>query len=100
MIVLLVVLWYCYKRGREERLLREEAEAKADGERIEELPDDDAAEASGQQKNIEGGDGDEAAEAREIIPVIITAPEGEQQAAPVTPKEASTENVLGDQNRP
>ncbi|KAK5998293.1 hypothetical protein PT974_00667 [Cladobotryum mycophilum] len=38
--LLLVVLWYCYKRGREERLTREKSEAEADSQRIEELPDD------------------------------------------------------------
>ena len=40
-IVLLFVLWYCYKRGREERLLRENSDEAIDGsDRIEELPDD------------------------------------------------------------
>lgn len=39
--LLLSVLWYCYKRGREERLLREAGENTIDGkDRIEELPDD------------------------------------------------------------
>lgn len=38
--VLLFVLWYCHKRGREVRL---ESERSIDGsERIEELPDDPA----------------------------------------------------------
>lgn len=41
--MLLFVLWYCYKRGREERLLREKSESAVDGsDRIEELPDDPA----------------------------------------------------------
>lgn len=35
------VLWYCYKRGREERLLKEQPETAVDGsDRIEELTDD------------------------------------------------------------
>ncbi|KAJ1333633.1 hypothetical protein MN608_03626 [Microdochium nivale] len=39
--LLLSVLWYCYKRGREERLIREAGENPIDGkDRIEELPDD------------------------------------------------------------
>jgi hypothetical protein len=41
--VLMFVLWYCYKRGREERLLKEKGEGGdvVDGrDRIEELPDD------------------------------------------------------------
>lgn len=44
-VVLLFVLWYCYKRGREVRLEREktDAEAPIDGaDRVEELPDDPA----------------------------------------------------------
>ncbi|KOS21544.1 hypothetical protein ESCO_005162 [Escovopsis weberi] len=36
--LLLVMLWYCYKRGRDERLDRERA--ASDDQRIEELPDD------------------------------------------------------------
>ncbi|KAG9257352.1 uncharacterized protein F5Z01DRAFT_383382 [Emericellopsis atlantica] len=43
LMLLMFVLWYCYKRGREERLLKEKAEGEApvDGSsRIEELPDD------------------------------------------------------------
>ncbi|PNY28620.1 Uncharacterized protein TCAP_01473 [Tolypocladium capitatum] len=41
--LLLFVLWYCHKRGREERLLREQSESAIDGsDRIEELPDDPA----------------------------------------------------------
>jgi len=43
LFLLLFVLWYCHKRGREERLEREKAEATGvvDGSgRIEELPDD------------------------------------------------------------
>lgn len=40
-LVLLFVLWYCYKRGREVRLEREQTENTIDGgDRIEELPDD------------------------------------------------------------
>lgn len=39
--MLLFVLWYCHKRGREERLEREKSESAIDGsDRIEELPDD------------------------------------------------------------
>lgn len=39
--MLLFVLWYCYKRGRETRLEREKTENKIDdSERFEELPDD------------------------------------------------------------
>ncbi|OLN87886.1 hypothetical protein CCHL11_00492 [Colletotrichum chlorophyti] len=41
--LLLFVLWYCHKRGREERLKRENAPEIIDGSgRIEELPDDPA----------------------------------------------------------
>ncbi|KAK5657738.1 hypothetical protein OQA88_2811 [Cercophora sp. LCS_1] len=47
LFLLLFVLWYCHKRGREVRLEKEKSEAEAavgvvDGERIEELPDDPA----------------------------------------------------------
>ncbi|KAK3182355.1 hypothetical protein K4F52_006358 [Lecanicillium sp. MT-2017a] len=39
--LLLFVLWYCHKRGRETRLDRERTESALDGEdRVEELPDD------------------------------------------------------------
>jgi len=39
--LLLSVLWYCYKRGREERIAREAGANPIDGkDRIEELPDD------------------------------------------------------------
>ncbi|RFU74112.1 ring-like domain-containing [Trichoderma arundinaceum] len=81
--LLLVVLWYCYKRGREERILREEAGAgaEADGQRFEELSDD--ADAAESPKNNA-----EAIEAAEVIPVIITSPEGEQ-ITPAAPKESS-----------
>ncbi|ODA76738.1 hypothetical protein RJ55_08009 [Drechmeria coniospora] len=41
--LLLFVLWYCYKRGREERIEREKSASAIDGsDRIEELPDDPA----------------------------------------------------------
>ncbi|KJZ78005.1 hypothetical protein HIM_02642 [Hirsutella minnesotensis 3608] len=41
--LLLFVLWYCHKRGREVRLERERSETAIDGsDRIEELPDDPA----------------------------------------------------------
>jgi len=41
--VLLFVLWYCHKRGREVRLEKEDAANAVDGsDRIEELPDDPA----------------------------------------------------------
>ncbi|RDA95192.1 hypothetical protein CP533_1856 [Ophiocordyceps camponoti-saundersi (nom. inval.)] len=41
--LLLFVLWYCHKRGREERLLREQSAMTVDGaDRIEELADDPA----------------------------------------------------------
>jgi hypothetical protein len=42
MTVLMFVLWYCYKRGKEVRLEKEkEAQGVVDGaDRIEELPDD------------------------------------------------------------
>lgn len=40
-IVLLFVLWYCYKRGRDVRLEREKTETTInDNDRFEELPDD------------------------------------------------------------
>ena len=42
LVVLMFVLWYCYKRGREERLKGEEEGAVDGGDRIEELPDDPA----------------------------------------------------------
>ena len=39
--MLLFVLWYCHKRGRETRIERERTESAVDGEdRVEELPDD------------------------------------------------------------
>jgi hypothetical protein len=44
-IVLLFVLWYCHKRGRETRLEKEKSEAGEPveaGDRVEELPDDPA----------------------------------------------------------
>ncbi|KAH6607780.1 ring-like domain-containing [Trichoderma cornu-damae] len=78
--LLLVVLWYCYKRGREERLLREEAEAKAagNGKPVQDLPDDAGT------KNAEPR---EAAEAAEVVSVVVTPPEGEQMAS-ATPNES------------
>ncbi|TEA21787.1 hypothetical protein C8034_v005415 [Colletotrichum sidae] len=43
LFLLLFVLWYCHKRGREERIKRENAPEIVDGAgRIEELPDDPA----------------------------------------------------------
>ncbi|KAK1965061.1 hypothetical protein LY78DRAFT_693710 [Colletotrichum sublineola] len=43
LFLLLFVLWYCHKRGREERIKRENAPEIVDGSgRIEELPDDPA----------------------------------------------------------
>ncbi|KAL6898197.1 hypothetical protein GGI43DRAFT_87706 [Trichoderma evansii] len=94
--LLLVVLWYCYKRGREERILREESEAGAsaeagpstetDSRRFEELSDDSNGEGSG-EKNTDAAE--EAEEAAEAIPVIITSPDGEERASPA-PKGAST----------
>ncbi|KAK3688071.1 hypothetical protein B0T22DRAFT_425479 [Podospora appendiculata] len=48
LFLLLMVLWYCHKRGREVRLDREKAENVVDGSgRIEELPDDPALPAPG-----------------------------------------------------
>lgn len=40
--MLLFVLWYCYKRGREERDIREKSELEGEemSERVEELSDD------------------------------------------------------------
>lgn len=98
--LLLVVLWYCYKRGREERILREAeagagasaevgASSEADSRRFEELSDDSTGEGSG-QKNVDAAEeAAEAAEAAEAIPVIITSPDGEERASPA-PKGAST----------
>ncbi|KAL6861069.1 hypothetical protein J3F83DRAFT_747261 [Trichoderma novae-zelandiae] len=85
--LLLLVLWYCYKRGREERILREEADAGAESSsrRYEELSDDEEA---GQNDKPAA----EAAEAAEAIPVIITSPEGELLATEV-PKDAATPDV-------
>ncbi|KAI9167144.1 RING-like domain-containing protein [Paramyrothecium foliicola] len=41
--LLMLMLWYCHKRGREARLEREQSENVVDGsDRIEELPDDPA----------------------------------------------------------
>jgi hypothetical protein len=41
LLVLMLMLWYCHKRGREVRLEREQSENIIDGsDRIEELPDD------------------------------------------------------------
>ncbi|PNP41779.1 hypothetical protein TGAM01_v207512 [Trichoderma gamsii] len=86
--LLLVVLWYCYKRGREERMLRETEESEAgpsieaDSHRFEELSDDSNGEESGQKHS-------EAAEAAEVIPVIVTSPGGQQRASPA-PEGAST----------
>ncbi|KAM0449032.1 hypothetical protein ACHAO4_007988 [Trichoderma viride] len=77
--LLLVVLWYCYKRGREERMLREAEEAgpstEADSHRFEELSDDSNGEESGQKDS-------EAAEAADVIPVIVTTPGGQQRESP------------------
>ncbi|KAL7785210.1 hypothetical protein V8C37DRAFT_324562 [Trichoderma ceciliae] len=94
--LLLLVLWYCYKRGREERILREEAGAGAGAEvdgqrRVEELSDD-AAPSESEHDNTAAVGASEATEVTEIIPVIITSPEGEQIASE-TPKEASTAEV-------
>ncbi|KAK3324312.1 hypothetical protein B0T19DRAFT_228071 [Cercophora scortea] len=48
LFLLLMVLWYCHKRGREVRLDKEKAENVVDGSsRIEELPDDPALPAPG-----------------------------------------------------
>ncbi|KAL7962933.1 hypothetical protein V8C34DRAFT_268735 [Trichoderma compactum] len=88
--LLLVVLWYCYRRGREERILREEAAAGNEeaARRLAELSEDEEFD----QNDIPAADGKEAAEAAGaaaaagVIPVIITSPEGEQVAVP---KEAS-----------
>lgn len=90
-VVLLLVLWYCYKRGREERILREEAEAGAESSsrRYEELSDDED-EAGQGDKRVTGST--EAAEAAEVIPVIITSPEGEVLATEI-PKDAATPDV-------
>ncbi|KAL7921646.1 hypothetical protein ACQKWADRAFT_294880 [Trichoderma austrokoningii] len=75
--LLLVVLWYCYKRGREERMLREAEEAgpstETDSHRFEELSSDSNGDEPG-QKNTEA--------AAEVIPVIITSPGGEQRESP------------------
>jgi hypothetical protein len=50
--VLLFVLWYCHKRGREVRLEKEASENEIDGsDRIEELPDDPALPAPSSSKN-------------------------------------------------
>ncbi|KAL6881735.1 hypothetical protein HDV57DRAFT_74461 [Trichoderma longibrachiatum] len=89
--LLLLVLWYCYKRGREERILREEAEAGAESSsrRYEELSDDED-EAGQGDKRVTGST--EAAEAAEVIPVIITSPEGEVLATEI-PKDAATPDV-------
>lgn len=54
--MLLFVLWYCYKRGREERVEREKSENVVEaGPRVEELPDDPAlppAQSEGDEKTI------------------------------------------------
>jgi hypothetical protein len=45
LVVLLYVLWYCHKRGRETRLEKEKSQAGESveaGDRVEELPDDPA----------------------------------------------------------
>ncbi|KAL7915724.1 hypothetical protein GGI35DRAFT_430516 [Trichoderma velutinum] len=93
--LLLVVLWYCYKRGREERVLREEAAAGNEeaARRLAELSEEDESD----QNDKPAADGKEVAEAKEaaevveaagaaaaagVIPVIITSPEGEQVAPP------------------
>ncbi|UKZ47014.1 hypothetical protein TrVGV298_001225 [Trichoderma virens] len=93
--LLLVVLWYCYKRGREERILREEAAAgnEAAARRLAELsadeesgensePATDTKDASEAAKAMDTTEATEAAAAAGIIPVIITSPEGEQSAPP------------------
>lgn len=50
--VLLFVLWYCHKRGREVRLEKEASENEIDGgDRIEELPDDPALPAPSSSNN-------------------------------------------------
>ncbi|KAL7812477.1 hypothetical protein V8C26DRAFT_406757 [Trichoderma gracile] len=90
--LLLLVLWYCYKRGREERILREEADAGAESSsrRYEELSDDDEEEAG--QDDKPSTRATEAAIAAEAIPVIITSPEGVVLATEV-PKDATTPDV-------
>lgn len=40
LFLLMFVLWYCYKRGREQRLQQEKGEPIDGSDRIEELPDD------------------------------------------------------------
>ncbi|OTA04529.1 hypothetical protein A9Z42_0050910 [Trichoderma parareesei] len=89
--LLLLVLWYCYKRGREERILREEADAgaEASSRRYEELSDDD--EEAGQNDKTDTR-ATEAEEAAGAIPVIITSPEGEVLVTEV-PKDATTPDV-------
>ncbi|TFA99181.1 hypothetical protein CCMA1212_008968 [Trichoderma ghanense] len=89
--LLLLVLWYCYKRGREERILREEADAgaEASSRHYEELSDDEEEAGSNDKAAPKTS---EAAEAAEAIPVIITSPEGEVLATEV-PKDATTPDV-------
>ncbi|KAK1237750.1 hypothetical protein MKX07_003586 [Trichoderma sp. CBMAI-0711] len=89
--LLLLVLWYCYKRGREERILREEADAgaEASSRRYEELSDDDEEAAQIDKTDTRATEAEEAAGA---IPVIITSPEGEVLATEV-PKDATTPDV-------
>lgn len=75
--------------------------AEADSHRFEELSDDSNGEESG-QKNADASE--EAADAAEAIPVIITSPDGEERASPA-PKGASTPEMprldaSEEQNRP
>lgn len=102
-----MVLWYCYKRGREERILREEAAAGNEeaARRLAELSEDEESD----QNDKEVPDAKEAQEAAEVveaagaaaaagvIPVIITSPEGEQVAAP---KEVSPTDEVPPSNAP
>ncbi|KKP06017.1 hypothetical protein THAR02_01889 [Trichoderma harzianum] len=111
--LLLVVLWYCYKRGREERILREEAAAGNEeaARRLAELSEDEGSD----ENDKPAADGKEAPNAKEaqeaaevveaagaaaaagVIPVIITSPEGEQIAAP---KEVSPTDEVPPSNAP
>lgn len=58
--MLLFVLWYCHKRGKEERLKKEDAEkgeeTTNDGPVVEEPSDDEAADKTRAPERLEGPD--------------------------------------------
>ena len=81
--VLLFVLWYCHKRGKEERLKKEEAEnggSVNEGPVIEEVTDDEAADGPSAPTRLEGPD---------PVPLI----KGPEDAGEGSSRQAATERT-------